>query len=191
VVLTVHIVKNGETTIDILVEAGLIDAIIAAMDKHGNTSAADLLYVVLYPIARQFSENANSNQLQNVIKMIAPLSGLATRCAEMILENSKAASCLGLLFHIFTPVPAKGEVPYAGCFDALGNTILKIGQNESYGESLVILAKMLVWAASHNTSANSAMKKSSTWMMAVKKLAENGSEALKNEAVKLLEGLEE
>lgn len=172
-------------------EAGLIDAIIAAMGKHGNTSAADLLYVILYPIARQFSENANSSQVQNVIKMIAPLSGLATRCAEMTLENPKAASCLGLLFHIFTPVPAKGEVPYAGCFDTLGNTILKHVESESYGDPLILLAKMLVWAAASNGSANSAMKKSEPLMMAVRKLAENGPEALKNEALKLLSEMKE
>jgi hypothetical protein len=173
------------------VEAGLIDAIMDAMDKSGCVTAIDLLYMILYPLARQLSENANSSHLQNVIKLISPLSSLATKCAVMITENPKAGTCLGLLFHIFTPVPAKGEVLYADCFDPLGNTIMKLIQNESYSDSLVILAKMLSWAASSNTSAKAAMKRSVTLMMALKKTADVGGEPIKSEAAKLLQKVEE
>ena len=108
------IVQSNEITIDVLVKAGLLDAIKDSMSKLGNLGAFDLLHSVIYPIARQLHERRDSEQIQDAIRLISPLVELSQKCVEMIPDAPRASSCLCLLIHIFPDrLPPK-------CIDAFG-----------------------------------------------------------------------
>ena len=175
------IVETGTTMLDTLVQAGLIDGIILSMKKVGNAATVDLCCSLLYPIARQVSENANSTVLRNVIKMITPLASLINRCSELMPSVPKAGFCISLLFHIFTPDPANSneEVPYKDCFDPLGEMIQQLCQNDFYTDSLLQVLKMVEWACDKNLCARTSMKNSSKFVTGIKYASEKADEKLK------------
>ncbi|KAK8837680.1 hypothetical protein M9Y10_036215 [Tritrichomonas musculus] len=190
--LAYNIVQTGQIMINDLVQAGLIDGIIQSMSKVGNESTVNLLYSILFPVAKLMSEIPDTPQLQEMIKKISPLAQLATKLAELIISIPNAGYCLSLLFHIFTPDSSnpKDEVIYKDCFNALGETINQIYQNNApYPEKIENVIRMAEWVVNKNAGARTAMKKSSVFVKAIKNAAEKCNDDLKIYYSKILNKL--
>lgn len=154
--LTAHIIESNETTIDVLVGAGLIDVIVHAMDGPEGVTMLGLIHVVLFPLAKQCNATTYSSQLSSAIEMIAPFAGLAEKLAKLIPQDQKAAQCLYLLISVFTPSPGTGEVSYTAGLNAFGK-ILKGSSGSSPSEGVIRVIVVLTWAVGRNTYARDAV----------------------------------
>lgn len=174
--LAFYIVQRGDILLADLVQAGLNDAIILSMNKVGTEVNVNLLYLILFPVAKTVSQDRNTS----MIKMIAPLAQLASKCAELILTTPKAATCLSLLLHIFTPgsTDPNEEVLYKDCFNALGDTIDQIYQKNvqcpSQFESVV---QMVDWASKSYDCVKKAMKQSQGFKKAIENAVDKCNDA--------------
>jgi hypothetical protein len=59
-ILMTQIVKSGDTTIEELVEGGLVENLGKAIETH-DLASIDLLFMILMPIAKQLSESGAAN----------------------------------------------------------------------------------------------------------------------------------
>jgi serine/threonine-protein kinase ULK4 len=184
--LAIKIVKHNATTLDVLVDAGLIDAIVQAMDGSGAVQAIDLLFQILSTLAKHCI-TGRTPELQQAIQKISPLASLAPKCADLMLDASQAGPTLATLLFLFTPPKAK-TIPYAACFLPLGKAIEELIHSVTCVDTLEQLIKTMV-EISKTGAAKDAMKKAAGFVRALKKLGEEGPNKLKTDVRSLLQKL--
>jgi hypothetical protein len=154
--LAVRIVKQGRTTIDMLVKAGLIGAVSEAMWSPNAGGAVELLLSVFSALA---TARGKSRRVELAISAVAPLAALAPRCAEMIPESPHAGMTLSRLMYLFTP--REGDAPYAGCFEVLARAMPRAG------ESLDELVQTMAFVAKRNEAVRKAMRQAPDFTQAL------------------------
>jgi hypothetical protein len=189
-VLALRIVKNGQTTTDTLVEAGLINAVSKAMRGSNANGAIDLLCTIFSTLARARGEG-KSAQVQRAIESMLPLAKLAPQCAEMFLESPQAGLTLSRLIYLFTPISADEEVPYAGCFERLMHVIPRVVHHSSHTESLTGVIQTMSYAAKNNKTAKRAMNRTNGFVITLKELTKEGPESMRGDVIALVRELEE
>lgn len=184
------IVQNTNNTIDDFVKAGLVDAILEAMDKPNSVAVIDLLHGIMYPVSKMLSENPNSPQINSIIPLISRFATLAPKLALMIPESSKAAQCLGLMVHIYTPQNSKEKILYTDCLEPFGASLLSSGSNPEYAKTFSIVLNLLNWAALLNQTALAAIKQSPTFMKAIKKCSDSSPDEVQKFCTSILQATE-
>jgi hypothetical protein len=188
--LVLQIVKARDTTIDVLIGAGLIHSLVKAMANPDCAQAVDLLFMILGAVAGSMTGGQVQQQILALLQTMSPLAGLAFRCAEVVPEVPRAEVCIGLILHVFSPPMLPGELRYGNCFEPLGKSILKLVETGTVRESLPGVVQMLTRTAERLPDAKDIMKKVPIFVDSIRRLAADGPNRVKPEAAKLLKLLE-
>jgi hypothetical protein len=178
--VVVRIIEANMVTVDVLMAAKIVPAIVAAIErKEAQQDAMLLLAATLGLVERQLGDLKSVGQRRQLVKSVQAIATLASKVASLLLEVPPAPGCLCMMVQIFQPIGQQSEVVIDAALHPLSIAISAGCRKPEHTANLAQVVKALQWAAENSSAMRLRLKASGTLLAALKKAFDYGADELK------------